>query len=86
MVSKEECKYTINKFIKTEDAIYAVTLLDYLCRVKELSEEKKAEAMRTITHTFGVLTAILPDILEELERHFNLIRITDKNNNIIIVY
>lgn len=86
MVSKEECKDTINKFIKTNDGAYVVTLLDYLCQVKEFSEEKKAEAIRTIGLTFGVLSAILPNILEELERHFGLIRITDKNNNPILVY
>ena len=86
MVSKEECKDAINNFIKTGDIEYTLTLLDYLCQVKELSEEKKAEAIRTIGLTFGVLSAILPDILEELERHFGLNRVTDKNNNLILVY
>ena len=86
MVSKEECKDAINNFIKTGDVKYTLTLLDYLCQVKEFSEEKKAEAIRTIGLTFGILSSILPDILEELERHFGLIRITDKNNNLILVY
>lgn len=86
MVSKEECKDTINKFIKTGNVEYTLTLLDYLCQVKELPEEKKEVAIRTVALTFGVLDSILPDILEELERHFGLIRITDKNNNLILVY
>ena len=86
MVSKEECKDAINNLFKTGDVKYTLTLLDYLCQVKEFSEEKKAEAIRTISLTFGVLSSILPDILEELEKHFNLIRITDKNNNLILVY
>jgi len=86
MVSKEECKDTINNLFKTGDIKYTLTLLDYLCQVKELSEEEKKKAIITIGLTFGVLSAILPNILEELERHFGLIRITDKNNNLILVF
>ena len=52
MVSKEECKDAINNLFKTGDIEYTLTLLDYLCQVKGFSEEKKAEAIRTIMSNF----------------------------------
>lgn len=84
MVSREECKDTINKFINTGDINDAVILLDYLCQVKEISE--KEYTINSIKGNLFILTEIIPKLLDELERHFNLIRITDKNNNLIIVY
>ena len=86
MVSREECKDAINKFIKTSDINDVLILIDYLCQVKEISGIEKDKTIRHLTQTFGVLPIIIPNILEELERHFNLIRVTDINNNIIIVF
>jgi len=84
MVSKEDCKDAINNFIKTGDIKYAVTLLDYLCQVKEIIE--KENTINSIANNPITLSMVLPQLLEELERHFSLIRVTDKNNNLILVY
>lgn len=84
MVSKEDCKDAINNFIKTNDIKYAVILLDYLCQVKEIIE--KENTINSIVNNPITLSMVLPRLLEELERHFSLIRVTDKNNNLILVY
>ena len=84
MVSKEECLSTINKFINCFDINDAILLLNYLCDIKE--SKYKEEILNTIGSNIVLLNSLIPNILEELERHFGLIRIIDKNNKLILVY
>lgn len=84
MVSREECLSTINKFIKYSDINNAILLLNYLCDIKE--SKYKEEILNIVGGNIILLNSLVPNILEELERHFNLIRIIDKNYKLILVY
>lgn len=84
MVSREECLSTINKFIKYSDINDAILLLNYLCDIKE--SKYREEILNTVGGDIILLNSLIPNILEELERHFSLIRIIDKNNKLILVY
>ena len=84
MVSKEECLSTINKFIKDSDINDAILLLNYLCDIKE--SKYREEILNIVGGNTILLTSLIPNILEELERHFNLIRIIDKDYKLILVY
>lgn len=83
MVSKEDCIDTINKFIKSNNINDAVILLEYLCDIKDL--ENREEAIKTLSNP-ALLSMLMPRILQELEIEFNLIRLTDRNNNLILVF
>ena len=83
MVSKEDCINAINKFIKSNNLNDAVVLLEYLCDIKDLPN--KQEALNMLINP-ALMSILIPRILEELEREFNLIRLTDKNNNLILVF
>lgn len=84
MVSKEECLSTINKFIKDSDINDAILLLNYLCDIKE--SKYREEILNIVGGNTILLTSLIPNILEELERHFSLIRIIDKDYKLILVY
>ena len=83
MVSKEDCIATINKFIKSKSINDAVVLLEYLCDIKDL--ENKEEALKALSNP-ALISMLIPRILEELEIEFNLTRLTDRNNNLILVF
>lgn len=83
MVSKEDCIITINKFIKSKSINDAVVLLEYLCDIKDLPN--KQEALNALNNP-ALISMFMPRILEELEIKFNLVRVTDINNNLILVY
>ena len=83
MVSKEDCIATINKFIGSKSINDAVVLLEYLCDIKDL--ENKEEALNALSNP-ALISMLMPRILEELEIKFNLTRLTDINNNLILVY
>lgn len=83
MVSKEDCIDTINKFIKSKSINDAVVLLEYLCDIKDLPN--KQEALNVLNNP-ALISMFMPRILQELEIEFNLVRVTDINNNLILVY
>ena len=83
MVSKEDCIDTINKFIQSNSINDAVVLLEYLCDIKDL--ENKEEALKALSNP-ALISMLIPRILEELEIEFNLTRLTDRNNNLILVF
>ena len=83
MVSKEDCIAAINKFIKSKSINDAVVLLEYLCDIKDL--ENKEEALKALSNP-ALISMLIPRILEELEIEFNLTRLTDRNNNLILVF
>ena len=83
MVSKEDCVAAINKFIRSKSINDAVVLLEYLCDIKDL--ENKEEALKALSNP-ALISMLIPRILEELEIEFNLTRLTDINNNLILVF
>ena len=83
MVSKEDCIAAINKFIRSKSINDAVVLLEYLCDIKDL--ENREEALNTLSNP-ALVSMLIPRILEELEIEFNLTRLTDGNNNLILVF
>ncbi len=83
MVSKEDCIAAINKFIRSKSINDAVVLLEYLCDIKDL--ENREEAIKTLSNP-ALISMLIPRILEELEIEFNLTRLTDGNNNLILVF
>lgn len=83
MVDKETCVKGINKFIATKSIEDAVVLLEYLCDIKDLPN--KEEALNALSNP-ALISMFMPRILEELERAFNLVRLTDRNNTLILVY
>lgn len=83
MVSKDDCVNAINKFIESKSINDAVVLLEYLCDIKDL--ENREEALKVLTNP-ALISMFIPRILEELEIEFNLIRLTDRNNNLILVF
>ena len=83
MVSKEDCIAAINKFIKSKSINDAVVLLEYLCDIKDL--ENKEEALKALSNP-ALISMLIPRILEELEIEFNLTRLTDIDNNLILVF
>jgi len=83
MVNKEDCIVAINKFIKSKSINDAVVLLEYLCDIKDLPN--KQEVLDTLNNP-ALISMFMPIILEELEIEFSLVRVTDKNSNLILVY
>ena len=83
MVSKEDCIDAINKFIRSKNINDAVVLLKYLCDIKDLPN--KQEALNALNNP-ALISMFMPRILEELEIEFNLTRLTDRNNNLILVF
>lgn len=83
MVSKEDCIDAINKFIRSKNINDAVVLLEYLCDIKDLPN--KQEALNALNNP-ALISMFMPRILEELEIEFNLTRLTDINNNLILVF
>lgn len=83
MVSKEDCIAAINKFIRSKNINDAVVLLEYLCEIKDLPN--KQEALNALNNP-ALISMFMPRILEELEIEFNLTRLTDINNNLILVF
>lgn len=83
MVDKETCVKDINKFIATKSVKDAVVLLEYLCDIKDLPN--KEAALNALSNP-ALISMFMPKILEELEIAFNLVRITDRNNTLILVY
>ena len=84
MVDRDDVISTINKFIRENELEDLVTLLDYLCEIKEIPN--KEQAIKAITSNPIIISIIANKILEELETHFSICRVTDKNKNIIIVF
>ena len=83
MVNKEDCIVAINKFIRSKSINDAVVLLEYLCDIKDLPN--KQEALDTLNNP-ALISMFMPIILEKLEIELNLVRVTDKNSNLILVY
>ena len=83
MVDKETCVEAINKFIKSKSIKDAAVLLNYLCEIKDLPN--KEEAINALNNP-ALISMFIPQILDELEKYFNLVRVADKNNTILLVY
>ena len=83
MVDKETCVKDINKFIRSKSLNDAVILLEHLCDIKDLSN--KQEAINTLNNP-ALISMLIPQIIEQLEIELKLVRLTDKNNILILVY
>lgn len=83
MVSREQCVAAINDFIEKKELKKAVTLFEYLC---ELKNETHTEEIQMVCSNPTLLSMLLPNILEELQKEFNINKITDRNNTLITVY
>ena len=83
MVSREDCVTTINDFLRTKDLKLAVTLFNYLCEIKE---EKDTEKISAVAGNPGLLSFLLPKILDTLTQELRINKITDRNNNLISVF
>lgn len=84
MVSKEECITTINRFLKNQRLDDAVILFKYLCDIKEITN--RDSEINMIISNLVLMQLIIPLTIEKLEAHFNLIRVSDKSGNPIIVF
>lgn len=83
MVNREDCVKTINEFIKTKDLKNAATLFRYLC---ELKGEGGNYLVEEICAMPPLLSGLMRQTLETLEIELKINRITDKNNNLILVF
>ena len=83
MADRETVVSSINKFISQQTLENAVTLLEYLCELKEVNKD---EAIKAVIANPVLLSMVMPNVLTELEIAFNIIRITDKNNTLITVF
>lgn len=84
MVDRDTVVDTINKFIVHRKIEDINTLFDYLCEVKQIPN--KDESVKAVTGNPVIVSFIASKILEELEIHFNIYRVTDKNNQLISVF
>lgn len=84
MVDRDTVIDTINKFIAYRQIEDIITLFDYLCEVKQIPN--KDESVKAVTGNPVIVSFIANKILEELEIHFNIYRVTDKNNQLISVF
>lgn len=83
MVDRETVVSDINKFISQQTLENAVTLLEYLCELKEVNKE---EAIKAVVANPMILSTVMPNVLLELERTLNINSVTDKNNILITVF
>ena len=84
MVDRDTVVDTINKFIVHRKIEDINTLFDYLCEIKQIPN--KDESVKAVTGNPVIVSFIASKILEELETHFNIYRVTDKNNQLISVF
>ena len=84
MVNKQTCAETINRFVGTKDLNDLILLITYLCEIKEVSNAD--EVINLLFNTGFPFSFLIPPTLEYLEKHFGLIRVSDRNNNIILVF
>lgn len=84
MVERDTVVDTINKFIAYRKMEDINTLFDYLCEVKQIPN--KDESVKAVTGNPVIVSFIASKILEELESHFNISRVVDKNNQLISVF
>lgn len=83
-MDREEAVSTINKFIETKDTTIIAALFDYLCWLKKI--DNKDEAVKAVIANPMILFFITDLTLREVETHFQIYRVTDKNNNLITVF
>lgn len=84
MVERDTVVDTINKFIAYRKMEDIVTLFDYLCEAKQIPN--KDEAVKAVTVNPIIIQLIVDETLKSLETHFNINRVTDKNNQLISVF
>lgn len=84
MVDRDTIVDTINKFIAYRKMEDIVALFDYLCEAKQIPN--RDEAVKAVTDNPVIVSFIASKILEELQTHFNINRVTDKNNQLISVF
>jgi len=82
MVNREECVETINKFIETKNIELIVTLFEYLCELRDVTNREQIEA---ITKNPFLISELVPNVLEAIQREFKINGIT-KNNILITVF
>lgn len=83
-VNREDCVTVINQFIKTTDINNAATLFKYLCEAKGKSD--KTEAIQIVCSNSFLLSIIANPTIETLIAEFSINKVSDKNNNLILVY
>ena len=86
MVDRETVISTINEFIQKNNIEDITTLFDYLCEVKEIPNKDREQAVKAVTVNPLIISLISDRILEELETHFHICRVTDENYKIISVF
>ncbi len=84
MVDRDTVVDAINKFIVHRKVEDVNTLFDYLCEVKQIPN--KDEAVKAVTSNPVIISFITSRILEELETHFKINRVIDKNYQLISVF
>ena len=83
MVSREEAIDSINKFLETKSIDNAVILFKYLCDVKGMNEHPGLVQM---CNNPALLSMYIGQTIEELMVALKINKITDKYNNLIIVF
>ena len=84
MVERDTVVDTINKFIAYRKMEDIITLFDYLCEIKEIPN--RDQAVKAVAANPMIISIIANRTLEELETHFKICRVTDKNNQLISVF
>ena len=84
MVDKDTVVSAINKFIASRRVEDMATLFEYLCEVKQIPN--KDEAVKAVTGNSMILTLVADRVLQDLETHFGIRRVTDSHNQIITVF
>ena len=84
MVDRDTVVDAINKFIAYRQIEDIITLFDYLCEIKEISN--RDQAVKAVAADPMIISVIANRTLEELETHFKICRVTDKNNQLISVF
>ena len=83
MVSREEAIDSINKFLETKRIEDAVVLFKQLCDTEGLSDHPGLVQM---CDNPALLTMYIVPTIEKLMVTLNINKITDKHNNLIIVF
>ena len=84
MADKDTVVSAINKFIAYRRLEDVITLFDYLCEAKQIPN--KDDAVKAVTANPIILHLIAEETLKSLETHYNITRVTDKNNQLISVF
>lgn len=84
MIDRENVIDAINTFIDDKSLTNAIILLEILCDQKKAKNKNKLLAVAISNPT--IVTVIINDILIELQKEFQINKIIDSTNNLIMVF